>query len=86
MESRWDSAFTHVSARKQATPERRVRNDGDTELTSGLQQADLLVLDIESEGRVFDFHRSNGVDGVRTAECFSGNLGQAQIFHLALPI
>lgn len=40
---------TYVSPGNQAAAERRVGHDSDAQLAGGLQEADLLVLDVERE-------------------------------------
>ena len=47
---------TYVFAGDEATAEGRVRDDLDPKLASGLQQPDLLVLDVSREGRIFDLN------------------------------
>lgn len=72
-------------AGKDTTGERRVGDKGDVQLLAGLHDADLGVLDIEGEWRVFDLICGDGVDGVCAAEGSGGSLRDTQVLDLASP-
>lgn len=73
-------------AGKDTTGERRVGDKGDVQLLAGLHDADLGVLDIEGEWRVFDLVGGDGVNGVGTAEGSGGSLRDTQVLDLARPM
>ena len=69
-----EECATHVFACDETTSERSIRYDRDTELASGLQQTDLLVLDVQGEGRILDLDGSDRVDGMCAPKSRCGDL------------
>ena len=76
----------HLSASEQPASEGRVRYHGNAELTGGLQDAKVRVLDIEGEDAVLDLNRGDWVHGVCAADCIRGALRQPDVANLALPV
>lgn len=67
------------------TGERGVGDKGDVQLLARLHDADLGILDIEGEWRVFDLVGGDGMDRVGTAEGSGGSLRDTQVLDLASP-
>lgn len=63
-----------------------VRDDIDTEFVRSLEKADLLVFDVEGEGRVFDLKGSDWMDSMSAAKSVCRALREADIFDFALPV
>ena len=74
-------AYTHVFARQEAASQRRVCDDSDAELTRCLEETDLLVLDVEREGRVLDLDGRNGVHRVCTPQALRRAFGKTDVLH-----
>lgn len=55
---------THVATSDESPSERRVRDDFDPEFSRSLQESDGFILDVQGEGRVFDFDGGNGVNSM----------------------
>jgi len=55
---------THVATSDESSSERRVCDDFDPEFPRSLQESDGLILDVQSEGRVFDFDGGDGVNSM----------------------
>ena len=68
---------THISTGEETTSKRRIRYYRDPKLAGRLEQADLLVLDVKGERRVLDLDCGDRLDGMRTPQSRSGNLGEA---------
>ena len=51
----------------------------------GLEESDLVVLDVECEGRVLDLDGRDGVHSMRASERIRGYLGKAKMLDLPLP-
>ena len=72
-----------VLASEETAPKRRIRNNGDAELSGSLEDSKFLIFDIESERRILDLKGSDWVHGVCATKGCSRALGQAQIFNFA---
>ena len=81
-----EEAGTYVFPGEQPTSKRTVRDDRRPELSCGLEQPNLLVLDVEREGGVLDLEGRNGVHRVCAPERLGGALGEAEMLHLALSV
>ena len=59
--------YAYVLACEEATAERRVRDNGDTELAGGAQDV-VRTLDVERKKRILNLDRCNRMHGVRAPD------------------
>lgn len=71
-------------ASEHTTTDRRVGNDGNTELTAGLEETDLVALDIQGEGRVFNLNCIDVLHLACSTKRFAAALRETDILDLAL--
>lgn len=76
---------THISAGQQTTPQRRVRDDRNPQLSRRFEDVDPRSLDVEREDAVLHLKSRNGMDGVRTTNSGCGALGETNVADLAFP-
>lgn len=79
-------AQTHILPCDKPTAERRICDDCNAELARDLKEPNLLVLDIEREGRVLDLQRRDRVHGMCAPKCVCRALREAEVLYLAGPV
>ena len=77
---------THVFPGKQPTADHTVHNDFNAKLAAGLEEPDLLVLDVGREGRVLDLDGRDRVHSLRAAKRVRADLGKAEVLDLSGPM
>ena len=75
----------YVLTSQETTTKRRVGDNSDAELLARFEESDLLVFDIEREGRVLDLEGRDGVHRMRATESLLRAFGQANVANLSLP-
>ena len=74
---------THVFPGEQPTADHTVHNDLNAKLAAGLEEPDLLVLDVGREGRVLDLDGCDRVYCMRTTKRVCANLGETKVLDLS---
>lgn len=76
---------THDLACQDTTPEGGVCDDGNAELATNAQDADLGIFDLQIEWRILDLHCCYGVHCMRTSDGCGGDLRETNISDFACP-
>lgn len=68
---------TYIATGQEAAPEGSIRNDGDSQFATGVEEIDLGIFDVEGEWGVLDLNGRDRVDCMRASEGGSRDLREA---------